>query len=82
MEGRLGLEIRDSDQMMFYGLPYWMMIVGLIVCVLLRPKLLGLAATHLPGHCVKCGYDLRGTPERCPECGLIVGVTIRAKSRV
>lgn len=46
----------------FFILPTVLLLVKRAVNRLRRPR---------PGYCAQCGYDLRGTPARCPECGTV-----------
>lgn len=52
------------------SVPYWM------ICGLFAIAPAGLAVSRIRrrrrrkgGLCPACGYDLRATPDRCPECG-------------
>jgi hypothetical protein len=55
----------------YYALPCWLVVVvtGALPIVWLKSR-----PTPHPGlQCSKCGYDLRATPTRCPECGSTSG---------
>ncbi len=55
-----------------YRVPYWLAIaMQLIFAVGARSLAVKRSYFSKRGHCRQCGYDLRATPERCPECGLI-----------
>jgi hypothetical protein len=51
---------------------YWFPLVAAmgLLCVLLRQHLHSRMRIR-DGLCLACGYDLRATPDRCPECGTI-----------
>jgi predicted amidophosphoribosyltransferase len=42
---------------------------ALIQDLIIRARLRKYRTKIVPGHCPGCGYDLRASPERCPECG-------------
>jgi hypothetical protein len=50
--------------------PYWVVTaVGLLLSTLLAARQVPLWRRRRRGLCVHCGYDLRASPGRCPECG-------------
>ena len=61
--------------------PYWFVIVALAAITfglsrLDRSRRQTLQHEHV-GHCRNCGYDLRHSAERCPECGTAFAPTIK-----
>ena len=52
------------------SLPYWgIAFVSALPLVFMKIGGARRATRRKSGCCVKCGYDLRATQERCPECG-------------
>ncbi len=61
-------EVRSKTWIIVF--PPWLLLLPLATYVATRAVLfLRRAQRHAAGHCPTCGYDLRATTERCPECG-------------
>ena len=54
------------------SVPYWMLAAAAAVLPLFRlPAAIRRRTRRKAGLCQKCGYDLRESPDRCPECGTV-----------
>ena len=59
----------------FY-VPIVFLAISTAVFILLSIKM----RPHAKDHCHACGYDLRATPDRCPECGTIPAKPIKVET--
>ena len=75
-----GERIVEASEHNAVMLPYWLLIIPVAALPLarggrlLRPLL---RRSSRSGRCSTCGYDLRASPDRCPECGTAVSVASR-----
>jgi len=60
-----------GSQQYFAVKDYWFTPCLLLLLGLIGFRLWVKKKKHEVGYCSSCGYDLRCTPDRCPECGRI-----------
>lgn len=65
-----GPVIRSNAFILRLALPHWLIasVAGLVLILTVRPDWRR-HRRSARGHCPHCGYDLRASPDRCPECG-------------
>lgn len=82
-----GWHVRSEEGMLFlspffsfyhWNTAYWQLLLLFLILPLghLVNRWLIKARLKRAGHCPVCNYDLRATPNRCPECGTQVGADI------
>jgi hypothetical protein len=72
--------VQERAQVVAVDIPYWSLVLAASVMpawwfVHHRRLRARLRRHH---YCATCGYDLRATPERCPECGTAVPPALTA----
>jgi len=56
---------QDGSWQRTIAIPMWAIVAGAVALLVLYAK----RNRPRSGYCRKCGYDLRASPQRCPECG-------------
>jgi len=65
-----------------YVVAYWFVILIVALVPLLQfIRALRVRSRMRSGLCPACGYDLRATPDRCPECGAVAHKSLRPSAR-
>lgn len=78
---RLGFDAYGFDRPVLFGsaparavyFPFWFLMLPGVVLPMLWLRAVGRRQRRrrlaTPDLCLSCGYDVRASPERCPECG-------------
>ena len=77
------VQANEPGGMLMLRVPHWQLLaataapLALWLALTIRPRRKGKDA----GRCRWCGYDLRATPDRCPECGRPAALGIGRESK-
>ena len=70
----LGFVFYRGERAAFYEVPYWFISAFFLLlplrAVSRRLRVIAGRRRMARGQCSQCGYDLRATADRCPECGM------------
>jgi hypothetical protein len=73
----------DDFRFMRVGVSHWLLApIVLVLPVMWVRRFRRSRRLRRAGLCASCGYDLRATPERCPECGAVASASTRGASSV